>query len=147
VEQLLEMSELSAPSGVVDHNRTINASRRMIMAQVPSASKGDVERMADDVADSLAHAASTDSGATSSDVQAELENLRRDIAALTQTIASFGSGKIREAGETSQQYIDSARDTLLTVEEDVEAYVRAKPFQSLAMAAGVGYLLVLISRR
>jgi ElaB/YqjD/DUF883 family membrane-anchored ribosome-binding protein len=119
----------------------------MIMAQVPSASKGKVERAADDVADNLAAAASTDSGATSSDVQAELENLRRDIAALTQTIASFGSGKIREAGETSQQYIDSARDTLLTVEEDVEAYVRAKPLQSLAMAAGVGYLLALISRR
>ncbi|RKE83583.1 hypothetical protein [Rhizobium sp. AG855] len=117
------------------------------MEHVPGAPNGDVERMADDVADSLAEAASTDSNATSGDVQAELENLRRDIAALTQTLASFGSGKIREAGQTSQEYIESARDTLVTIEEDVEAYVRAKPFQSLAMAAGVGYVLALLSRR
>jgi ElaB/YqjD/DUF883 family membrane-anchored ribosome-binding protein len=120
------------------------------MAQVPSASKSNIESMADDVADRVDQASGTssaNSSATGNDIQAELETLRSDIAALTQTVASFGSGKIRQAGETSQQYIESARETLVNAEEDLEAYVRAKPFQSLAMAAGVGYVLALLSRR
>jgi ElaB/YqjD/DUF883 family membrane-anchored ribosome-binding protein len=129
------------------------------MAQVPSASKNKAENMANDTASALGAgssasgtsstmgASSTDSGATTGDVQADLEALRRDIASLTQTVASFGSGKIRQASETSQQYMDSARERFMNAEEDIEAYVRAKPLQSLAMAAGIGYVLALLSRR
>ena len=117
------------------------------MAQVPSASKSKIETKANDLADRIEDKANTAGTATSGDVQADLEALRRDIAALTQTVASFGSGKIRQAGETSQQYMDDARERLMTAEEDIEAYVRAKPLQSLAMAAGVGYVLALLSRR
>ncbi len=121
------------------------------MAQVPSASNNKIKGAADNVADRIDAAASASSSAnspaTGSDIQAELETLRSDIAALTQTVASFGSSKIRQAGETSQQYMDSARETLANAEEDLEAYVRAKPLQSLAMAAGVGYVLALLSRR
>ena len=117
------------------------------MAQVPSASKSKIETKANDLADRIEDKANTAGTATSGDVQADLEALRRDIAALTQTVASFGSGKIRQAGETSQQYMDDARERLMNAEEDIEAYVRAKPLQSLAMAAGVGYVLALLSRR
>ncbi len=117
------------------------------MAQVPSASKNKAESIANDMAAGIENKASTTAGATSGDVQADLEALRRDIASLTQTVASFGSGKIRQAGETSQQYMDNARERFMNAEEDIEAYVRAKPLQSLAMAAGVGYVLALLSRR
>ncbi|MFN3507271.1 MAG: YqjD family protein [Allorhizobium sp.] len=117
------------------------------MAQVPSASKTNLENKANDLADRVEAKANSAGGATTGDVQADLEALRRDIASLTQTVASFGSGKIRQAGETSQQYMDSARETIMNAEEDIEAYVRAKPLQSLAMAAGVGYVLALLSRR
>ena len=123
------------------------------MAQVPSASKNKAENVANDTTSGLGAGSSTTSGASSTsnattgDVQADLEALRRDLASLTQTVASFGSGKIREAGETSQQYMDTARERFLNAEEDIEAYVRAKPLQSLAMAAGVGYVLALLSRR
>jgi ElaB/YqjD/DUF883 family membrane-anchored ribosome-binding protein len=117
------------------------------MAQIPSASKTNIEDAANDLADRIEAKADAAAGATSDDVQADLEALRRDIAALTQTIASFGSGKIRQAGETSQQYVDSARESIANVEEDLEAYVHARPFQSLAIAAGVGYALALLTRR
>jgi ElaB/YqjD/DUF883 family membrane-anchored ribosome-binding protein len=117
------------------------------MAQVPSASKNKIEDKANDLADRIEEAANTSGNATSGDVQADLEALRRDIAALTQTVASFGSSKIRQAGETSQEYMDSARERIMNAEEDLEAYVRSRPLQSLAMAAGVGYVLALLSRR
>lgn len=123
------------------------------MAQVPSASKNKAENVANDTTSGMGAGSSTTSGASSTgnattgDLQADLEALRRDLASLTQTVASFGSGKIREAGETSQQYMDTARERFLNAEEDIEAYVRAKPLQSLAMAAGVGYVLALLSRR
>lgn len=124
------------------------------MAQVPSASKNKAENVANDTTSSvgagssskMAGAGSADS-ATTGDMQADLEALRRDIAALTQTVAAFGTGKIRQAGETSQQYMDTARERFMNAEEDIEAYVRAKPLQSLAMAAGIGYVLALLSRR
>lgn len=117
------------------------------MAQIPSASKTKIENTANDLADRIEDQAGTVGGATSDDIQADLEALRRDIAALTQTVASFGSSKIRQAGEASQQYVDSARDTITSVEEEVEAYVHERPFQSLAIAAGVGYVLALLTRR
>lgn len=127
------------------------------MAQVPSASKNKADNMSSENFGGVGSAAgstgsSTASGsatgsASTGDVQADLEALRRDIASLTQTVASFGSGKIRQASETSQQYMDSARERFMNAEEDIEAYVRSRPLQSLAMAAGVGYVLALLSRR
>lgn len=129
------------------------------MAQVPSASKSKAENMANDTTSGIGSGSTVGStsgsvggttstgGATTGDVQADLEALRRDLASLTQTVASFGSGKIRQASETSQQYMDSARERFMNAEEDIEAYVRAKPLQSLAMAAGIGYVLALLSRR
>ncbi|SIQ22697.1 Membrane-anchored ribosome-binding protein, inhibits growth in stationary phase, ElaB/YqjD/DUF883 family [Rhizobium sp. RU33A] len=117
------------------------------MAQMPSASNNKVEDAANDLADRIEANAGTAGGATGSDVQADLEALRRDIAALTQTVASFGSSKIRQAGETSQQYVDSARESIANVEDELEAYVHQRPFQSLAIAAGVGYVLALLTRR
>jgi ElaB/YqjD/DUF883 family membrane-anchored ribosome-binding protein len=127
------------------------------MAQVPSASKNKAENMSDNsfgtVGSGAGSAASSSTGsstagaASTGDVQADLEALRRDIASLTQTVASFGGSKIRQASETSQEYMDSARERLMNAEEDIEAYVRSRPLQSLAMAAGVGYVLALLSRR
>ncbi|MBV2184647.1 MAG: DUF883 family protein [Rhizobium sp.] len=109
-------------------------------------------------ADNLIDEAEIASGASASDIQAELENLRRDIAALTQTVASFGTGKLKEAGnrasqlgaeaaDASAQYVESARSTLISAEQDLEAHIRTKPLQSIAIAAGIGFLAALLSRR
>ncbi|MFN7008608.1 MAG: YqjD family protein [Allorhizobium sp.] len=109
-------------------------------------------------ADTLTDEAEVATGASASDIQAELDNLRRDIAALTQTLASFGSGKIKEASnragqlgaeaaDASAQYVESARSSIAAAEQDLEAHIRRKPLQSIAIAAGVGFLAALLSRR
>jgi len=109
-------------------------------------------------ADTLMDEADVASSASAGDVQAELENLRRDIAALTQTLASFGSGKIKEAGtrasqlgaeaaDVSAQYVESARSSIAAAEQDLEAHIRRKPLQSMAIAAGIGFLAAVLSRR
>ena len=109
-------------------------------------------------ADTLIDEAEVATSASAGDVQAELENLRRDIAALTQTVASFGTGKLKEASvrasqlgteaaDVSAQYVESARNSLRSAEQDLEAQIRAKPLQAVAIAAGVGFLAALLSRR
>ncbi len=109
-------------------------------------------------ADKLIDEAEVATSASAGDVQAELENLRRDIAALTQTVASFGTGKLKEASirasqlgseaaDVSAQNVESARDSLRSAEQDLQAQIRAKPLQAVAIAAGVGFLAALLSRR
>lgn len=109
-------------------------------------------------AESLIDEAEIATSASASDVQAELENLRRDIAALTQTVASFGTGKLKEASnrasqlgaeaaDASAQYVESARNTVRSAEQDLEAHIRNKPLQAIAIAAGVGFLAALLTRR
>ncbi|MBW8319355.1 MAG: hypothetical protein K0M49_02925 [Arenimonas sp.] len=109
-------------------------------------------------ADNLIDEAEIATSASAGDVQAELENLRRDIAALTQTVASFGTGKLKEASvrasqlgteaaDVSAQYVESARNSLRSAEQDLEAQIRAKPLQAVAIAAGVGFIAALLSRR
>lgn len=109
-------------------------------------------------ADSLIDEADNATSASAGDVQAELENLRRDIAALTQAVASFGTGKFKEASnrasqlgaeaaDASVQYVESARSTLVSAEQDLEAQIRNKPLQAIAIAAGVGFVAALLTRR
>ncbi|MFN7012583.1 MAG: hypothetical protein ACK4PN_21420, partial [Allorhizobium sp.] len=80
--------------------------------------------------ESLIDEAEIATSASASDVQADLENLRRDIAALTQTVASFGTGKLKEASnrasqlgaeaaDASAQYVESARNTVRSAEQDL----------------------------
>ncbi|WP_454285944.1 DUF883 family protein [Rhizobium arsenicireducens] len=108
--------------------------------------------------ESLIDEAEIATSASASDVQADLENLRRDIAALTQTVASFGTGKLKEASnrasqlgaeaaDASAQYVESARNTVRSAEQDLEAHIRNKPLQAIAIAAGVGFLAALLTRR
>lgn len=117
------------------------------MAQALNTAESEIKSVAEDAANRIDSTIAAETSASSDDIQAELETLRRDIAALTQTVASYGSGKIRQAGDASREYVDSAREQLQNIEQDIEAYVHAKPFQSLAIAAGVGYVLALLSRR
>jgi ElaB/YqjD/DUF883 family membrane-anchored ribosome-binding protein len=108
--------------------------------------------------ESLIDEAEIATSASASDVQADLENLRRDIAALTQTVASFSTGKLKEASnrasqlgaeaaDASAQYVESARNTVRSAEQDLEAHIRNKPLQAIAIAAGVGFLAALLTRR
>jgi ElaB/YqjD/DUF883 family membrane-anchored ribosome-binding protein len=94
----------------------------------------------------------------STDMEADIRQLRADIAKLTEQLAttgehSYGAARraakegveqLREQGEAA---IEGLRSNAKDIEEQVLATVREKPITSLAVAAGVGFLLALMSRR
>lgn len=95
---------------------------------------------------------------TSAELDADIRQLRADIARLTAQLnltgehtystarraAREGVEQLRQQGEAAMEGLRSnARD----IEEQLMATVREKPVTSLAVAAGLGYLLALMSRR
>ncbi|KQZ14871.1 MULTISPECIES: YqjD family protein [unclassified Mesorhizobium] len=95
---------------------------------------------------------------STSDLEADIKLLKADIEKLTKQLAatgqhSYGTAKraategveqLRVQGEAAMESLKSnARD----LEEQVLANVREKPVTSLAIAAGVGFLFALLSRR
>lgn len=92
------------------------------------------------------------------DIEKQLQQLREDIAALARSVATAGShkaddlkGKARrvsnEAIDASAQAVDAARAQFMSMEKDLERQIRTKPLQSVAIAAGIGFLFALLSRR
>jgi ElaB/YqjD/DUF883 family membrane-anchored ribosome-binding protein len=95
---------------------------------------------------------------SSSDIEADIRQLRADIAKLTEQLATTGEhsyGAARRAAKESVEQlrahgeatIESLRGNAKDIEEQVLATVREKPVTSLAIAAGVGFLFALLSRR
>ena len=94
----------------------------------------------------------------SPDLEADIRQLRADLAKLTEQMATtrnhtYGTAR-RAATEgvdhlraQSEAAIDGLRNNARDIEEQVIATVREKPVTSLAIAAGVGFLFALMSRR
>ncbi len=100
----------------------------------------------------------TGSAASTKDIELQLEQLREDIAALAKTVAAVGNEKAyevknkakraaAEAADASYQIAEAAKNQALTWERDLEGQIRANPIQSVAIAAGVGFVFALLSRR
>lgn len=98
------------------------------------------------------------SGASTKDIEAQLQQLREDIANLAKTVAAVGNdkaieikGKARraanDAADASLQAVEAARAQAETMEQDLERQIRTNPIQSVAIAAGIGFLAALILRR
>ncbi|KQZ49944.1 hypothetical protein ASD54_13615 [Rhizobium sp. Root149] len=92
------------------------------------------------------------------DIEKQLQQLREDLAALARSVAAAGSNKAddlkykarrasNEAMDASAQALDSARAQFQSIEKDIERQIRTKPLQSVAIAAGIGFLFALLSRR
>jgi ElaB/YqjD/DUF883 family membrane-anchored ribosome-binding protein len=98
------------------------------------------------------------SGVDASVLEADIRQLRADIEKLTKQMAAtgqhgYGTAK-RAAAEGVEQLraqgeaaFDSLRSNARDLEDQLIANVREKPVTSLAIAAGVGYLFALLSRR
>lgn len=92
------------------------------------------------------------------DLAADIEQLKADIAQLTKLLQETRDHSYDAARHAAGEGIDHIRaqgeaafEALRANANDLEAQltdrVREKPVTSLAIAAGVGYLLALISRR
>ena len=91
-------------------------------------------------------------------MEAEISRLREDVAKLTELIsatgqhsysaarraATEGAEQLRVKGEAAVSALKSNADDL---ERQLTSSVREKPITSLAIAAGVGFFLALLSRR
>jgi ElaB/YqjD/DUF883 family membrane-anchored ribosome-binding protein len=92
------------------------------------------------------------------DVEIQIQQLREDIAALARSVAAVGSEKAEDyrhrvrratndATDASMQMVEAAREHALSMEKDLERKIRTNPLQSVAMAAGVGFLIAMLARR
>lgn len=106
----------------------------------------------------MATAAGKTSTANTSDLEADIKQLRADIDKLAKQLAKTGEhgyGTARRAASEGVEQLraqgeaamDSLRSNARDLEEQVLANVREKPVTSLAIAAGVGFLFALLSRR
>ncbi|MGE7367522.1 DUF883 family protein [Neorhizobium sp. NPDC001467] len=92
------------------------------------------------------------------EIELQLSQLREDIAVLARTVAAAGSQKAEDVGrrvrkakedatDASLNMVEAAREQALSLEKDLERQIRAKPLQSVGIAAGVGFLFALLARR
>lgn len=102
------------------------------------------------------------STAKTDDVAALVEQLRKDIATLTQTVAQMAADGVRSSAENlrstagtaahkvSEAGQDALKDATKLVEDathDLEARVRRKPLTAMLAALGIGFVLGLVTRR
>jgi len=92
------------------------------------------------------------------DLEADIQQLKEDLAKLTSQLSaarglSYGAAK-RAASEGADRLIvegeaalESMRANARDIEQQMVERVREKPFTALAIAAGVGFLFAVVTRR
>lgn len=91
-------------------------------------------------------------------LQAQIEQLKEDIASIAATLGNIGTATVQNATQTARKTYASAYaqgedalDELKNKAQDAEAQlteaVRERPLTALATALGIGYVLAKLSRR
>lgn len=99
-----------------------------------------------------------DATATNPDLQAQVTALKEDIASIAATLAKIGKNSAREATSNAsssfenarargEDALDEIRSQAKALEDQLTETVRENPLTTVAVAAGVGFLLALIARR
>ena len=108
--------------------------------------------------------AASDAKTTASEALSQLEleqridDLKNEIASISRTLAAIGGQKVEDyragieglasdAVAASLKAFDSARSEAVSLEESFEEHVRAHPLRSVGIAAGIGFLFAIMSRR
>ncbi len=81
------------------------------------------------------------------DLSLQVEALKADISRLTETIGAYGRAKGTQYRAEAQRRADHYRDEAQGRVDEIEAYVQHNPAQALGIAAGIGLLIGLFSRR
>lgn len=111
-----------------------------------------------DIASEAARAAgaSTRSGTRRSteELEADISKLREDIAQLTRHLKETGEHSVRGARRAAEDLraqgeatMEGLREKSNDMQAQIETKVREKPITALAMAAAVGYVLAILTRR
>ena len=81
------------------------------------------------------------------DLSRQVDTLKADIRRLTDSLGSYGKAKGRYYQGEAQRRADHFRDEAQGKADEIEAYVHENPATALGIAAAIGLLLGLLSRR
>lgn len=101
---------------------------------------------------------SKNGSATTADLSDQIEILRNDLSALTQTIADLGKAKGDEAVSAAKakaadvrdkaaDHAETARLQALELQDRTNDFIRNQPATALGVAAGLGFLVGFMSSR
>ncbi len=77
----------------------------------------------------------------------QVDTLKSDIRRLTDSLGDYGKARGRYYQGEAQRRADHFRDEAQGKVDEVETYVHENPATALGIAAGIGLLLGLLSRR
>lgn len=92
------------------------------------------------------------------EMRQRIDDLKSEIASLSRTLSALGGQKVDDYKDTVEKFtaeavsaslraFDSARSEAMSLEEGFERQVREHPLRAIGIAAGVGFLIALMSRR
>ncbi|MFT0891294.1 DUF883 family protein [Pseudochelatococcus sp. G4_1912] len=80
-------------------------------------------------------------------VRRQTENARANVKGLTDNVASAVSSTAHTVSEAGQRLASDAQESMRTATSKVESCIEDHPMQSVLIAAGIGFVLGLMSRR
>lgn len=85
------------------------------------------------------------------DLSAQIELLKSDIADLTTAFGDYGKMKASKvqatAKKTAEDLAETGREKVLETQLQAEEFIRTQPATALGIAAGIGFLVGLVTAR
>lgn len=85
------------------------------------------------------------------DLSAQIDVLKNDLSSLTQALSDYGVAKSQDAKRAAQQTAAdlqaAGRDTAQKAQAQAEEFVHNQPATSLGLAAGLGFLVGMMTAR
>jgi ElaB/YqjD/DUF883 family membrane-anchored ribosome-binding protein len=92
------------------------------------------------------------------EMQQRIDDLKAEIAAISRTLSAMGGQKAEDfrdhvenlasdAVAASRTAVDGAIAEARSLEESVERHIKDNPMRAIGIAAGVGFLFALLTRR
>ncbi|WP_375173782.1 YqjD family protein [Pseudooceanicola sp.] len=106
----------------------------------------------------MARADSVKDAVKTEDLQADVEQLKKDIAALTKSLGEYSKAQrshlrdvtkdaVDDAARKGREQVAAARDGVEEAYAQAEEQVRAHPSAAVGLAAGLGFVLGLVTAR
>jgi ElaB/YqjD/DUF883 family membrane-anchored ribosome-binding protein len=92
------------------------------------------------------------------EMRQRIDDLKEEIASISRTLSALGGQKVDDYRDTMERLtsdavaasfkaFDSARSEAISLEEGFERQIREHPLRAIGIAAGIGFLFALMSRR
>lgn len=106
----------------------------------------------------IAKETSKEMRANASDLEARVEQLTAQLAELSRAVGGYSNGTLEalaqdarrlkeDMTERSVAMANVARDRIVTAESEVEQRIRENPLTAIGIAAGIGFLAALMTKR